>query len=66
MCIVALAPAGPFHAPMFDELARFAGANAALAAPACPEALCETVSHLVPSHIPPAMANHATDAPIAR
>jgi DNA-binding response OmpR family regulator len=51
--IVALAPGGPWCAPVFDELARFAGADAALAAPASAEAICETVSQLVPSHAPP-------------
>lgn len=53
LCIVALAQSGPLHAPIFDELARFAGANAALAAPASAEAICETVSQFVPSHMPP-------------
>ena len=54
LCIIALAPGGPAHAPVFDELARFAGADAALATPASTEAICEAISSLVPLHPPPA------------
>jgi CheY-like chemotaxis protein len=59
LCIVALAPSGPTCAPLFDELARFAGANAALAAPASIETICETVSQLVPAHMPHVMHDDA-------
>lgn len=66
LCIIALAPAGPGHPPTFDELARFAGADAALAAPASVETLCELISQRLPGHAPPVHAAPPKGAFIAR
>lgn len=50
LVIVALAPSVRSVAPVFDELAHFAGADAVLGAPACIETLCETVAQHAPTH----------------